>query len=155
MTYLIACLDNNPGTKAHIKNVIEKEIVSKYEDVLSTFTAEELDALLEETALYVRYRPLLEKTAEKVAEKVLFNPTDTHWLASKAVDVLTTAAGVGVAAFIGYKMGVPLFGVESGSPTLDIAGATDSPFGNTEAAPVSLKPGRSRGNVLPFDQRAS
>lgn len=135
-----------------LKLDIEHHLCEEYGDVMKEFTAEEIDNLASLVRDHVMLKPIVELTAEAVADKVLFNPTDTRWLADKAIDVLTTAVGVGGLMWATNKLGLGY--TASRDPLPEASRLADSPFSDTAQA-SSTKVGRSRDNVVPFDRKAS
>lgn len=85
---------------------IEGEFRKRYKKLLSRMSDEELEEMVSSATEFVNLGPLAEHTANRVAEKVLFNVTDPRWIKEKAFDALVTGLSVVGAAYAAKKMGV-------------------------------------------------
>ena len=138
---------------------IEGDIRSAHGEFVAKLSDQELEQIIANATEFINLAPLAELTAQRVADKVLFNATDSRWYADKAVNIFTTALGVGVAVWAGRKLGVVQTSDSAGSDNSLFGGSTDktqdNPFADTTPVPVSPRVGKSRPGSLSFDHQAS
>lgn len=135
-----------------IKSKLEHALCEQYGDFLADLSAEQIDEIATTVRDFVVLKPVALMTAEAVADKVLFNPTDSRWLADKAVDVITTVIGVGGALWAANRLGISL---SEGKSVENPLAHQSSPFSSAAAAEPASVVGKAKSNLYPFDHKAS
>jgi hypothetical protein len=147
-----------------VREMLEFRLCDEVGELLTELSAQQIDGLVNQVRNQVVFGPathiIAKATSEAVAEKVLFNPTSSRWIADKAVNILTTAVGVGALIWTANRLGITLVGGSSESVTPSITPSVQNDpfatpsggFSDTTSAPA---PTRRRGNVVPFDTQAS
>ena len=90
--------------------------------------------------------------SKDITDQILFNPTDLRWLAGKAVNVVTSAVGTGIAIWGANKLG--MFGQNGLGSVYELGDCASSPF--SDSTPVGHNPlvGKSKPPVRIFDKNA-
>ena len=138
---------------------IEAEFRANHNKAIAQFSDEDLGLMIANATEFVNLAPLSEMTAERVADKVLFNVSDSRWYADKVVNIFTTALGVGAAVWAGNKLGIfPATRATSSDNSLFGDSSEDTqnnPFADTTPVKVSPRIGNSRPKSAAFDHQAS
>ncbi|NBO09535.1 MAG: hypothetical protein EBV30_09375 [Actinobacteria bacterium] len=142
-----------------MRAVIEQDLRKRHGETIARMSDAELEELITNATEFLCLAPLAEAAAKKTASKALFAVNSPRWYADKAVNVLTTALGVGAAVWAGNKLGV-FPGQNAANSGSTLFGKTPdnllpNPYADTTPTKVSPRVGNSRPRSVGFDHQAS